>query len=318
MKIRSLSFVFAGLVSVLAPSFVRADTFTENFATDPATRGWQIFGDTNLFHWDAANQNLAVTWDSSQPNSYFYRPLGTVLTTNDDFSLSFDLELNDVTNTLGTFELAVGLLNLDNASATNFLRGTGFNSPNLVEFDYFLDPMYGPSLGMTEADTNCLFAFLSDFSGLGTNTVYHVAINHVAGQSLVTATMTVGGQTFSTFPSPYVETGFGDFRVGAVSVSSYNDTGSGATLLAHGTVANFSITTPAPPVQNLAGALAGIVWQSQFTSQTNWLYTLERTADLQSWSPASATASGTGGVMTLQDTNAPADNAFYRVRANRP
>jgi len=56
----------------------------------------------------------------------------------------------------------------------------------------------------------------------------------------------------------------------------------------------------------------------QFASRNNWFYTLERTADFQSWSPASASTPGNGGTLFLQDTNTPSDNAFYRVRANRP
>ena len=54
-------------------------TITENFTTNPLLNGWQIFGDTNLFQWDPTNHDLAVTWDSSQSNSYFYLPLSNIL-----------------------------------------------------------------------------------------------------------------------------------------------------------------------------------------------------------------------------------------------
>src|SRR5208283_6228045 len=95
-EIRSLA--LAGLF-VLSAAHCGAATLTENFSTDPLQNGWQIFGNTNLFQWNATNQNLAVTWDSSQTNSYFYHPLGTVLTRNDDFSIAFDLQLNEVETT---------------------------------------------------------------------------------------------------------------------------------------------------------------------------------------------------------------------------
>src|SRR5882757_1025375 len=75
---------------------VRATTITENFTSDPSLDGWQVFGDTNLFQWDATNHNLAVTWDSTHPNSYFFHPLGGYLTRNDDFSIAFDLRLTDI------------------------------------------------------------------------------------------------------------------------------------------------------------------------------------------------------------------------------
>ena len=83
-----------------------------------------------------------VTWDSSQPNSYFYHPLGTILTRNDDFSLEFDLQLNDAEASGYGFELAIGFLNLAEATSTNFNRSTGANSPDLVEFTYFPDAGY--------------------------------------------------------------------------------------------------------------------------------------------------------------------------------
>ena len=75
-----------------------------------------------------SNHNLQVTWDSSQPNSYFYHPLGTILGTNDDFSMSFDLFLSDCAIGVNpaapdSFELASGLMNYSEATSTNFLRG---------------------------------------------------------------------------------------------------------------------------------------------------------------------------------------------------
>src|SRR5438046_2844728 len=111
-KIRSLA--WAGLFVLSITS--RAETITENFSADPLQNGWQIFGDTNLFNWDPTNQNLAVTWDSTQPNSYFYKPLGTTLTRNDDFSIAFDLRLSDIASgsepgKTGPVQLGFGFLN---------------------------------------------------------------------------------------------------------------------------------------------------------------------------------------------------------------
>jgi len=66
-------------------------TFQEDFATNPQTHGWKIFGETNLFYWNATNENLEVTWDSSHSNSYFAIAVGTILTRRDDFSFAMDL-----------------------------------------------------------------------------------------------------------------------------------------------------------------------------------------------------------------------------------
>src|ERR1035438_8673097 len=89
-----VSLAWAALCVALAPA--HAVTLTEDFSTDPLQNGWQVFGDTNLFAWDQTNQNLEVTWDSTHPNSYFYRPLNVTLTRYDDFTVEFDLRLSDI------------------------------------------------------------------------------------------------------------------------------------------------------------------------------------------------------------------------------
>jgi hypothetical protein len=56
----------------------------------------------------------------------------------------------------------------------------------------------------------------------------------------------------------------------------------------------------------------------QFTSDTNWLYTLEQSADFQTWTPAAPAIFGSGTNLILQATNPPSAKAFYRVRAELP
>src|SRR4051812_24118055 len=114
--------VIVGLVSIWSSCLaLRAGTFSENFITDPLQNGWQAFGNTNLFHWDSTNHTLAVTWDSSQSNSYFYHPLGTTLGKADAFAVDFDIQLNSLLWT-NTFQLAVGLLNISSAMDPGFSR----------------------------------------------------------------------------------------------------------------------------------------------------------------------------------------------------
>src|SRR5260221_4646826 len=155
-KIHSLALAGLFVMSVTRSS---ASTITENFSANPQQNGWRIFGDTNQFHWDSANENLAVHWDSSQPNSYFYHPLGTILARDDDFSLAFDLRLDNIgpgpdTNKPYSFSLGVGFLNLGEASRPDFRRGTGNNSPDLVELAYFWDSGYGATVWPTFVDRN--------------------------------------------------------------------------------------------------------------------------------------------------------------------
>ena len=95
------------------------------------------------------DQNLDVTWDSSQSNSYFYHSLGTIVAKSDNFGISFDLQLSNIVVGVNpakpaTFELAVGFINLASATSTNLERGVGMNAThgahNLCEFDYFPIP----------------------------------------------------------------------------------------------------------------------------------------------------------------------------------
>jgi len=89
-------------------------------------------------------------------------------------------------------------------------------------------------------------------------------------------------------------------------------------ILAHGRVDNFIVTVPPPPVQNLAGNFSNGVWQTQFLSRSNWLYTLQRSPDFQSWTNVSSIMAGSAMNLVLRDTNSPIDKAFYRISAQRP
>jgi hypothetical protein len=56
----------------------------------------------------------------------------------------------------------------------------------------------------------------------------------------------------------------------------------------------------------------------QFTSRTNWFYTLESTTNFTTWNAAALPTPGNGSTLTLIDSNPAPAAAFYRVRANRP
>ena len=60
------------------------------------------------------------------------------------------------------------------------------------------------------------------------------------------------------------------------------------------------------------------LWQAQFLSRANWLYTLERSTNLQNWATAAQTLPGTGTNLILTDTNVVVPQSYYRVRADRP
>jgi len=317
---RWLSVLLTGWV---AASSLEAATLTENFSADPLQDGWQIFGNTNLFQWDATNHELAVTWDSSQPNSFFYRPLGTILGRDDDFSLAFDLQLNDVTTTGFGFEIAVSLLGFADATRTNFNRGIGQGFPssprNVAEVDYFTSLTDG-TISPTMISSNGQFRTVFDFPLELTNGVwYHIAMAYTASNQTLSTVITCGNnQSYPAIDSVLLDAAFTDFRLDTVAVSSYNGAADPLdSTLARGVVDNLAVTLPPPPIQNLTGAFSNGIWQAQFLSRSNWWYELERTVNLQSWTNL-ATASGNATNLFLPDANPPPARAFYRVRANRP
>ena len=310
-------------VSVSAVCAARAQTVKvqEDFAADPAASGWGMYGNTNLFQWDSANHNLAVTWDSSQTNSYFYHPLGVMLGVDDDFRVSFDLQLQSVAGE--GFELSVGLLNLADATGPGFLRGTGDDSPNLVEFDYFPDPtgVWGGG-SITTMLIDSVGASTPHWSvggygpgDLALNDVYRVEMVYDGNthRQQTTITNLTSGGIVGPLPESFLPATFVGFHVDHFAVASYIDhPGWGGSILANGTLDNVRVTvTP-----RLHGGFAARgVWEARFLSHTNWHYTLERTTNFHDWAAVSDTRPGNESDLTLQDTNAPVARAFYRVRA---
>ena len=301
-----------------AVSSVRAVTLAENFTNYPSEDGWQVYGDTNLFTWDSTNHVMDVTWDSSQTNSYFYHPLGTTLTKADAFTVSFDIQLNDITWT-NYPALAVGLLNLEDATNAGFSRPAA-TTPNIFEYDYYPDDGLGaPNVASTLADMTVSatndsdFYFIYDDLPMVPATNYRVTLTHAAGEAGLTATMSAGGTVYTTMPNTFTGP-ITDFRLDTISINSYQDTGD--PLFARGTVGNFAVTYPGAG-RNLEYSFANGTAQMRLGTYINWNYTLERSTNLISWNDVSASVSGDGGVSTLTDTNPPAGGAFYRVRASQ-
>lgn len=332
------------LAGLFASSAARcgAVSFTEKFAADPSLDGWQIFGQTNLFQWDSTNRRLNITWDSTQTNSFFYHPLGMTVTRNDDFSIAFDLQLSDIASGVepgktGPMQLGFGLLSLTNATSTNFMRGSFGSAPDVAEFDYYTYGYYEFDGIVYPATNTTTPSFISgvdsfDYSPsdltpydyvLPTNQWIHIEFSYTASNQTAVVIITTNGLPIGALP-PLVLTGANgfldsdNFAVDTFSISSYSSIGDNYdSVLAHGSVANVSVTVP-PPAQNLAGAFSNGVWQAQFNDHTGWLYTLERSTNLLSWATVSAAVAGNGTNLFLLDTNPPVGNAWYRVNAERP
>src|SRR5688572_18900490 len=184
----------------------RAAAISENFATDPALRAWREFGDASLFQWNATNQNLEVTWDSSRTNSLFYRPLCTVLTKAADFSFGFDLRLRDIaigvnTNKPYTFEIAIGLCRFSSITNANFFRGAGtspaFGPRNLIEFNYFPDSGFGATVASTAVSSNNTIRFSERHPlELTVNDLFRVEVVYTASNQVLRTAIARNGKVF--------------------------------------------------------------------------------------------------------------------------
>jgi hypothetical protein len=309
------------IAGLLVVSSACATTIRESFATNPALDGWQVFGNTNLFQWDPTNHVLDVTWDSSQTNSYFYRPLGRTYTKADSFCVLFDLQLTDATAAGYGNEVAIGLLHYSDATSPDFNRANG-PLPNLFEFDYTPAINY---MGFSEPET--LQATLKDaqpgyngfywtvaYAPLNPSVTYRVELIHRAGETIIHGTVYTNGQVSASLSIANGSGTVEDFQLDTLSVSGFQDDGYGDTLLAHGKVAGLAFASPLP-VGLIQTPAPG---QVRFGSDTNWLYTLEQSADLENWGAAATAVLGNGTNLLLQATNLPAGHAFYRVSAGLP
>ncbi len=310
-----------------------AAVITEDFAIDPAHRGWRTFGDASLFSWNAMNQDLAVTWDSSHTNSFFYRSLGTVLTTGDDFSLSFDLRLSDlrVGSTPGKsneFEIAVGLVDYRSATNANAFRGAGvsptYGVRNIVEFDYFPDAGFGDTFATTVISSNNVFAYAHNFPlTLSVGDTFRLTLSYTASDQLLRTSALKNGAPFSPLADVSLA-GKPDFRLDAFAVTSYSDAiQAGApqyygSILAHGVLDNVALVVPPPPLGKISLRQTNTAWRVEFNSLTNWVYTLEGSTNFYAWLPAGPATTGNGATLSLPDANAAPAKRFYRVRAERP
>lgn len=293
----------------------------ENFSAPPQ---WQSHGDLSLFAWNTNRGALDVTWDSREPNSYFYRRLGTVLTRDDDFRLEFDVTLHDVEigvtpNRPYTFEVALGLINVRNATASDFVRGQFSGTRNIVEFDYFpAFSSFGATVATTIVSSNNQFSYSHNFAlEIPTEDLFHVTMNYTASNSTLVTTMTRNGEPFGPLEPATLNASFSDFRVDAFAINSYSDQSADGSILAHGTVDNVLVIYPEGPSTKLLGRFVAGAFEARFTSREGWSYQLEYSSDLTTWNAVGGFAVGTGAETTLTHQN-PLTHGFYRVRSERP
>jgi hypothetical protein len=316
--------VLSGKAEVDAVSDVRPRTdnlawHMEDFSADPLLKGWKLYGEEALFKWDSASKSLHITWDSERPNSFCYRPLGLVLTETDAFALTFDITLDEVKaghrdGQPYTFEVALGLINTESAKSDKFKRGTGTDSPNLIEWDYFPDTGFGATVSPAIASLKSRFAAGFTFPAeIALGKFYSVRMEYDPAARQLKTAMLENGKEWKRIKSVSIPDDFDGFAVDAFSISNYTAKGTEASLLARGQVDNIAIAVGRSQFHILDNHLEGEKWQARVFGIGGLDYVLERSANFQDWIPVINGVRTEGFYLRLTDDSALESGAFYRL-----
>ena len=316
--------VLSGKAEVDAVSDVRPRTdnlawHAEDFSVDPLVSSWVVHGDESLFEWNAEAGVLAVTWDSEKPNSSFYRPLGLVLTEADAFAFKFDIALDEVK--VGhldgqpyTFEVAVGLVDIESAKGDGLSRGTGSDSPNLVEWNYFPDTGFGATVSPAIASGKSQFAAGFTFpAALAAGEKYSVRMEYDPGERTLKTFMLENSKAWKGIQSVKLQDDFSGFAVDAFSISSYTAKGTESSLFASGTVDNLAIAVDRSQPRIVGARLIDGQWRARTFGFATADYLLERSADLHDWQPVGNGVRSDGFYLRLIDEETLDGGWFYRL-----
>jgi hypothetical protein len=306
-------------VSDVRPRTDNLDWNIENFSVNPLDNGWAAHGDESLFEWDAEGGALTVTWDSEKPNSSFYRPLGLTLTEADTFVFAFDIEFDEVKaghldGQPYTFEVALGLINSKSAKADGLSRGTGSDSPNLVEWDYFPDTGFGATISPAIASSKSQFAAGFTFpAALSAGKQYSVRMEYDPGERTLKTFVLENGKAWKEIQSVKLQDDFSGFAVDAFSISSYTAKGTESSLFATGTVDNLAIAVARSQPRIVGARLVDGQWRARTFAFDAAGYLLERSANLNDWHAVGNGVRVDGFYLQLTDEEPPDGDGFYRL-----
>jgi hypothetical protein len=299
----------------------QAAVLEENFASDPAPRGWKRIGNPALFAWNGDQPGLRVTWDSSQSNSFFLRPLETILTAVDEFSAEIAFSLDSIAIGVDptkprTFQIAAGFVRIRDVTGEHFVRGSGLGSTNLVEFNYFPDSGFGATVSpVIVTQQGRFFPSFSFPIELTPGKRYRVRIHYLPTERRL-RTLLFENETEIPIRDAVMPPGGHDFRVDAFALASYSHRGADGSIFAVGTVDSIRLEWPEAEL-DLRMLRDGDALRITFSSHSNWEYQLEQSLDLIQWHATGPVLTGNGEVMSVE-TNAVGPSVFFRVRADRP
>jgi len=227
--------------------FSQLVSFTEDFSTDPALRGWSYSGinpgksphTPPLFVWNSTENRLDVTYNSNLANSMFFKPLDVAVDECSIFKFSFKLFLTNIqAETDGFCQFTFGLRNTTRDDFDRF--GKDFFNPNdpyscfdIVEWGYvpnpqspglfYFDPFVFPTICTSESDNFRNNWSPATVTQLQTDVLYEITQTYEPAERKLYMEMTADGVPITnadvTTPVSLYE---GDvFYCNAIAVSNY-------------------------------------------------------------------------------------------------
>jgi len=124
---------------------------------------WKFFGNTELIQPPQSSEKSVIfNWNTESANSALFIPIGYKINQQSDFKIStvFELTSLNIEFTPGSFygfEIAFGLFDSSQVLKDTYIRGSGVDSPDLVEWDYFPDTGFGGTISPTIVDQDSDF-----------------------------------------------------------------------------------------------------------------------------------------------------------------
>ena len=310
-----LAIVFITIESSLSANNLHFETFD----SDPLTKGWSVHGDKSLFEWDEDSESLRVKWDTERPSSFFYKPLGRVLTESNSFACTFQITLDSVKagyleGKPYTFQVALGLLNISSAIDKNFNRGTGSDSPNLVEWDYFPDTGFGatvsPAVASDKSEFSAGFTFPAE---LLIGKTYSIKLIYLSEERVLKTEMLEDGKSWENIQTVEISSDFSGFFVDTFSISNFSAKDSESSLLAIGIVDEVALVTSDTLPKLFGVKINGSQWEAKSFLIEPEIWKVESSNDVLNWNRAILDSDSLNYFQYFNDTVTNKEFQFYRL-----
>ena len=310
-----LAIVFIAIESSLSAN----NLYFETFDSDPLTEGWSIHGDKSLFEWDEGSESLRVKWDTEKQSSFFYKPLGRVLNESNSFAFTFQITLDSVKagyleDKPYTFQVALGLLNISSAIDEKFNRGTGSDSPNLVEWDYFPDTGFGATVSPVVASDKSEFSAGFTFPAeLIIGKVYSIKLIYDSEERVLKTEMIEDGKSWEKIQTVKISSDFSGFSVDAFSISNFSAKDSESSLLAIGSVDEIALATSDTLPKLFGVKINRSQWEAKSFLIDPEIWKVESSSDVINWNRAILDSDSFNYFQYFNDTITNKEFQFYRL-----